>query len=291
MEASEFNQIQELTNLCFNTKDYFRNFPQVFKPQNDSFFLTIKELNKIICFCSIYPTYYLYSNTIIKGFCVGSVCTHPNYRGNNLALDILKIAESYARNSQGDFLYLFSTKRSLYEKAGYELCGQTFLAEIKKISKKPNQKKDNIFVALAKDEENETRIIWNFIVKYSKSYESVLSYLEFKDILKIKNMKVFLLWNKEKIAAVCFLNKGDDFNNVIHGIYFSNKEYAIILVRKVYMKESHNKKFYFFPGVFHDDFKNVFTFGVMPTMYAQILNEKLSRSDLEQIYVRSLQGT
>lgn len=286
LHEEEFNQIRELTSLCFQSNDYFKNFPQIFKPENSHYFILLKEKDKLVSFCTVYPTYF-YIPAFLTGYCIGSVCTHPDYRKKGYATQILAQAEAKVRAWQGDFIYLFSNKNELYERAGYQLCGETYLAKLK--SAKELIKVTNKTKIISYTEENEIAKVWNFIVRNSKVGESLLSYLEFKDILYIKNMKIFMLIEDEKLCSVCFLNKGDDFQNVIHGIYYLHADYAKLLIADVFHKQKKKESFYLFPGVFYQDFLDVFDYQTMPTMYVKLI--ATDKVDLKSIFVRSLQGT
>lgn len=294
--------VHELTSLCFKSNTYIQNFPQVFKSQNSNYFFLLRHQNKAVCFCTIYPTYFLLDQGgLRKGFCVGSVCTHPDYRRQGLASLILKYAEEKAFCLQGDFVYLFSAENKLYEKAGYHFSGEAPLAELSSKSKilKIAQKL-KIFNSQIKSfaegsfsTENSFSLaqIWSFIVQHSKASESLLSYLEMQDIMKIKNMQVYYLTHNQKLCAVGFLNKGDDFQNVIHGIYFSHLDYAILLINKLFLQEGKNKKLHFFPGAFAKEFSTLFEFQMMPAMYAKVLQKECQKAELSELFVRSIQGT
>ena len=230
---------------------------------------------------------------------MGSVCTHPDYRGKGLARQVLAMAESKVQLAQGHFIYLFSNENQFYENLGYQFCGETFISELNPNSKfsvfhkKLMGKYFNykILKLLPSEMPNEILIaqLWRFILQNSKSCESFLSYLEFKDILQIKNMQMYYLLHKEKICSVCFLNKGDDFENVIHGLYYSHPDYAILLSAETISKISKPKKFYFFPGPFFSEFAELFDYQVLPSMYVKIISHSKDM-DLSSVFVRSLQG-
>ena len=293
VSCEDFAAIHELTSLCFKSKDYLKNFPQVFKPQNAGYFFSIKDdAGKLTCFCSIYPTYFISSSTLLTGYCIGSVCTHPDYRNKGLASQVLALAEAKAKLNQGDFAYLFSAPNKMYEKSGFQLCGQTVLAEFglktaQKLKTKYFNCKINIVQNLNAEDMDK---IWSFIVCNSKPSESILSFLEFKDIIQTKNMKIVYLTHNQQLCSVCFLNKGDDFENVIHGIYYLNVDYAIVLIKDLFLKEG-RKKLYFFPGAFFEDFSHLFNYKLLPAMYVKILNNSFTLDNISKIFVRSIQGT
>ena len=108
-------------------------------------------------------------------------------------------------------------------------------------------------------------------------------------------MKVCYLRKNNEIQALCFFNKGDDFDQVIHGIYFTQPKYILVLMKYILQTEKGKNKFYFFPGIFSDEFSSLFNYEIIPTMYAKIINKNNVLLDKAlrcgHLYVRSLQGT
>ena len=130
MLSSDFEQIKDLTSLCFKSENYIQNFPQVFQPQNSPYFIFKRENQKIIYFCSLYPTYFQVQNNFYTGYCVGSVCTHPQFQKKGIASELLKEAEEKVRYFGGDFIYLFSSQKNIYEKLDYSFFGKSSICEI-----------------------------------------------------------------------------------------------------------------------------------------------------------------
>jgi predicted N-acetyltransferase YhbS len=298
LDQFDFEQIKNLTSLCFDSKDYIQNFPQVFAPERKDSFFFIKKHDQLVSFCSIYPTYFLSSNELILGYGIGSVCTHPEFRNIGLASRVLQIAEEQIKKNGADFIYLFSPKSLFYENLGYDLYGNSHLFLVENNNSKLANfiQSESVFSSSSQMLFDEDLIskVWRFIVNHSHSSESVISYLEFKSILKIQKMEILIMTQGKNILSVCFFHKGDDFENVIHGLYFQNQEAAFKLVTWICKREQ--KDVYLFPGAFSDDFTSSFSKEIMPSFYAKILNIK-RYDDLKQALrcdkfsVRSLQGT
>jgi hypothetical protein len=137
--------------------------------------------------------------------------------------------------------------------------------------------------------------LWQFIIKNSHISEPILSYWEWKKLCHIQNMEISYLTHNQKIGSVCFLNKGDDFQNVVHGIYDLNTDYANLLIESILKKQKQTSNFYFFPGAFYEKYKPYFKYEVLPTMYIKVFSHSPSNlfSLFQQgkMYVRSLQGS
>ena len=311
--------IESLTNTCFQSSNYLNNFPQVFKDSNKELLFLLKYKDKIASFCSLFPYSFQINNNRLSAYCIGSVCTHPKFRNLGLAHKVIALAEKKAIENAADFIFLFADNHSLYSKLNYIQTGKTHLAqfsikendkisqlnlksllnECEKISNNFDIKKFEVqfHTNLINMTELEKIKLWQFIVRNSPSFESVLSYIEFCDILIIKNMSLYYLTNNQNIIATCFYNKGDDFQKVIHSAYYLNRSYIFFLLSKIFLQSS-NKEIIFFPGSLYKDFDDVFNYFTIPAMSIKTLNEKklpiITLQNLcnkNSIFVSSLQGT
>ncbi len=314
-----FHELESLTDICFQTNNYLDNFPQVFKNENRDFLFLLKYKNKIASFCSLYPFSFQLNGKRISAYCIGSVCTHPKFRNLGLAHKAIILAEKKAIENSADFIFLFSDNHNLYSKLNYIQVGKTYLAQISSNISQQTTKNNlnsllkecekNSFhlniknveihfqVNLQNLNENEKNNLWQFIVLHSPSCESILSYLDFCDILKIKNMNVYIIKNDQQILATCFYNKGDDFQNVIHSAYYRNRNYIFLLISKIILNNK-GKDIIFFPGSLFRDFEDIFEYISIPSMSIKTLNEKNFPINTLQnlciknsIFVSSLQGT
>jgi hypothetical protein len=84
-------------------------------------------------------------------------------------------------------------------------------------------------------------------------------------------MSVHLLLKENKIISLCFLDKGDDFQNVIHSPYFINTDFIIILLYKI-LSILQNNNLIFFPGSNQHEFKDIFEFLKTPSLSIKSLN-------------------
>lgn len=311
-----FNELENLTNSCFQTKNYLSNFPQVFKEELRDYLFLQRINNKVAAFCSLFPFSFQLNGERVSAYCIGSVCTDPKFRNLGLAMKTIQLAEKKAQENHADFIFLFADNNNLYHKLNYLSSGKTYLAQISsslnnkipfnnfrslinycsnlKISPTLNVVTKN---KLSELQENEKSKIWQYIVKNAPASESILSYLEFCDILKIKNMQLYYILNEDNILGVCFFNKGDDFQNVIHSSYYKDKNYALILIYSIF-KENKEKDLIFFPGAYFQSFVDIFEYISIPSMSIKSLNEqKFPTKTLDNlcinnsIFVSSLQGT
>ncbi len=303
LQVSEYKQIQNLLDLSFGVENYTANFPQIFY-KNSSFFLSEKIENKIVSFCTLFPYYFFYKSELIKGHCIGSVATLPEFRKQGISTLLLEQAEKKSRAEGGEFIFLFSEQNSFYEKRNYQLCGKNYLAKLNKkssiLKEIPKLKLNKIeIIAFTKSHKLDFNFmvqLWNFIIQNSNPGESLMSFMEFTSILSIKNMELYCCLEQGKIKGVAFFHKGDDFKNVVHGIYFHKSFYILIILNFIIQKIDHD--IYFFPGVFYKYFSNLFQFEESPALYIKYLSQNSTKNSQlalnfqkNLLFVRSLQGT
>lgn len=299
--------IETLSSVAFKTSDYLSNYPQVFKAAyKDLFFFKYID-NKLVSFCALYPLKFL-RNLVdgdhkncqtLSSYCIGSVCTHPNFQGKGHASKLLQQAISYCKHElAADFVLLFGQDNSFYKKIGFELTGNIFFAPITHqiiLDNLPNL----VFTQIKNQELSLTQKtnIWQFIINHQDESEPIFSFLEFCDVIKTKNIEIFTLEKESKIKCVAFLHKGDDFKDVIHGIYFAQLEQALYLINQIFNLYKNNL-LYLFCGIHKSLFEHYFSFSSLPNMFVLSLNpNKIKQKELitliseEKISVGSLQGT
>lgn len=290
-----------LLNLCFFSDNYIGNFPQIFEPGQEPYFYGVYDSknNQLIAFCAVYP-YLFTSPHFLRAYGVGSVCSHPDFRGQGIVTKLLDYVAKDLQKQDADFLFLFSEKRGLYENLGFELCGKSYLHKVRlkgRIEKLSDTRSvDNEFYSeQTRDLDFMSQCkVWYFIIQYQQKSEPILSFLEFCKILQIKNMSVYFLENKNEITAVCFLDKGDDFKKTIHGLYYKSKNDLKYLIENV-LKETSNSELFLYTN---EDIKNLSLIEdsfQIPTMFFKPLNpfsESVVKRMVEnnEVFVGSLQG-
>lgn len=240
-------------NVSYNGYQHVENFPHVFSPANSSF-LCVEALEGSIGLqgaCTVYPTsWYLPSGLGFQGACVGNVCVDVPFRNQGIGQKLLQYAEEKAQQWGCCFVYLFSDLSEFYEKAGYRPYGAEnfvqlnpdFLVQFWKILKNEGLKnhKDSWDVQAFVTKEGRMspflNVLWSFIIQYSSHCFCLLSFQDFIKMMQIPDMEVFMIFNNREnykdidIQACCFLGKGSDFQNVIHGFYFKKPEVCLILL-------------------------------------------------------------
>lgn len=312
IQADYFNltEIENLTNLCFQSKNYIKNFPQVFQPENKNNLILYKAENKPVSFCSIYPTYFKYQGKSLLAYCIGSVCTHPDYRSQGFATKVLKNAEEIAIKNSADFLYLFSSEGNIYINLNYKCVQNEYIINFNKSHSnyiKLNQFfkkiKNTKLYTLEKTQQTQNLslekkiLIWNFILRNFSDFEPNFSFAEFCRVLEIHNLKMYLCLKENRLTAIGFLNKGDDFLNTIHGIYYNNFDSLIYLLKKV-IDEQKKNSILFHPGKHAKIFCDLFEYIKFPSLYLKVLNEnRIRATELTSLCIKndmiigSLQGT
>ncbi|MBX9703674.1 MAG: GNAT family N-acetyltransferase [Silvanigrellaceae bacterium] len=305
LSNNDILEISKLTNSCFSSIDFTKNFPQVFAhQQKSSKHFTLKMNNKLVGFCTLHPFFFPTKLGYLHAYCVGSVSIHPDFQGKGLAVQLISSVEEFSKENHIDFLFLFPSLEKLYLKTGYKKTNPVYVAVLNESSLFSLQKvilQDKQVITNHKNlSQLDTLLkskIWRFIVTHAFPQECVFSYLEFCLILQIPNMEVFLLKKENNLCAVAFFNKGDDFKNVIHGAYYNENKDMLLLIKHVMLTKI-SQPLYFFPGKDEESFKTNFCFSPLPNLMLKNLSHNISEVDLlscfnnpmEGCYVNSLQG-
>ncbi|MGB9857029.1 MAG: GNAT family N-acetyltransferase [Dictyoglomaceae bacterium] len=133
-----YADLQELLKLVNDTfrKDFYPSmeieFPLLFSKDNLENLLIIKENGKIVSHFGSLPQELIILGNFIPVGCIGSVCTHPNYRGKGYASILLKEIERRLKHKKIP-LMLISGTRALYTRGGSKKVGRLFVYELESI--------------------------------------------------------------------------------------------------------------------------------------------------------------
>jgi predicted N-acetyltransferase YhbS len=207
-----FNEkIKKLTHECFESELYVDSFPLVFK-QKKAYFAIYEEKEEIISFVAGYP--FFWKKSRLKGACLGSISTKSSFRGQGLAGKLIREVEDYYRKNEFDFSFLFSSDESFYQKRGYQACGKELFYAMESFSKNPQGLLEPL--PLQKISLNKIKSLYENLSSFE---ENEISFEEFEKVFLLPHTFLF-----EENSFFCFLNKGIDFSNVLHGWNLPHRE-------------------------------------------------------------------
>ncbi|MEC0372547.1 GNAT family N-acetyltransferase [Paenibacillus chibensis] len=98
-------------------------FPYLFQPGISQSYGAFTEEGQMVAFMGMVPEVIRVGSARLNVYGLGSVCTHPEYRGQNLASRLLEACMLHAKRS-GASLVFVSGDRSLYTRAGCRYIGR-----------------------------------------------------------------------------------------------------------------------------------------------------------------------
>jgi len=121
-------------------------FPHLFSESNLKNLRVIVHDGNPISHVGIWEGTILIYGCLFKIGMIGSVCTHPDYRGRGYASALVKDAFSKMKRDHVDFV-LVSGFRSLYKRAGYVEAGRVYVYRIKRGDLHLNMNRNHISIA------------------------------------------------------------------------------------------------------------------------------------------------
>jgi GNAT superfamily N-acetyltransferase len=130
LTASQAQQFSNLLDLCFSVpanSRFLDDFP-VWDPKfvkNDILRLGMFEFNQLVACAAVrLAQLKLRTGKLIPIAMIGAVATHPRSRGKGFASKILVKTIEWARTRGADFIVLWGAEYSIYQKLGFEVCGE-----------------------------------------------------------------------------------------------------------------------------------------------------------------------
>lgn len=248
---------------AFRAEGYTLGFPQVFAASNAHWRFAVDARGAPTCvaedavaFCAGCPLSWSSSRVgFVRVLNLGSVATKPGCEGQGFASLVLQEALAAAERArlQGVVLFAEGEKARLYEKVGFApATGDTFvflhpaasgegaaenatrltLAHADLV-KKGYGKSRVFFDASAAELGAQPALagrLWQSLVRLSGPEVSRLSWREFQSLVSIPNVRVRWLERAGGVEALCFLGKGVDFQNVLHGLVARSERDALFLL-------------------------------------------------------------
>ena len=317
------NDLKELLDLCFSTQNYMQNLPHVFNAGPTDQWIGLCVDNQLQAFCSLYPLSWLHkTNGLIRAWCVGSVCAHPQARGLGLATAVLEEARARAQLAKCDFLFLFSEMQEFYSRVGYESAGiesfvqfepdqallkgsneHLLLAQGKRLQAIGFEKNRTfkVYSDLGKWEQSRIAHLWQHMCMRGEASESILGFGEFLKMVQIPDMSVALGCKQDALMGSFLVGKGIDFKDVVHGVAVHETADLLWMLFE-WRKKNQDLPFTLSAGPWAKGFKKGFEVGFELTQVHSVLlkvpeGARLLAPEIKkmfkrnEIYVRSLHSS
>ncbi|MCJ8013976.1 GNAT family N-acetyltransferase [Paenibacillus sp. KQZ6P-2] len=128
----ELSEAAALSNFVFRQpeqKSMCKLFPYLFNPGISHSYGAFTEEGNMVAFMGMVPEIIRLGSARLHVFGLGSVCTHPDYRGQNIASRLLEECMDHAKRS-GASLVFVSGDRSLYMRSGCQYFGRVSFAAL-----------------------------------------------------------------------------------------------------------------------------------------------------------------
>ncbi|MWV46935.1 GNAT family N-acetyltransferase [Paenibacillus sp. HJL G12] len=130
--SHELGEAAALSDFVFRQPDQKSMgtlFPYLFQPGISHSYGAFTEEGTMVAFMGMVPEVIRAGDARLQVFGLGSVCTHPDYRGQNLASRLLEECMAHAKRS-GASLVFISGDRSLYMRSGCQYFGRVAFAAL-----------------------------------------------------------------------------------------------------------------------------------------------------------------
>ncbi|MFD1885830.1 GNAT family N-acetyltransferase [Paenibacillus wenxiniae] len=132
VHIDELPMAAELANyiFCETGEQYMGTaFPTLFRPGIVHSYGAFDDAGKLVSFMGLVPVVITSGSEQISAFSIGAVCTHPDYRGQRLAGQLLERCRQHAIEAGASLMFI-SGDRSLYTRAGSQFFGRAYQFEL-----------------------------------------------------------------------------------------------------------------------------------------------------------------
>jgi len=164
LPESRLEEAVELSDMIFRSKggSMRKDFPLLFSKSNLQNILYIEKDGKIVSMLGLLFRKIQFFSARVQAVLVGSVCTHPSYRGRGYSTELIKEAEKISLERKAP-LMMISGDNSIYRKFGAVDAGiyfthkveSNFFSKVKYVKyKKVSSTADRDFIILLHSREN-----------------------------------------------------------------------------------------------------------------------------------------
>lgn len=184
-------------------------YPSVFKscPGGESLF--IRDGEKIISHVAILEREFQHPCVRMKIGLIGSVATHPDYRGRGFATQLIQKACAELKKRGCLVAVLWSDQKDFYLPLGFHRAGRE-----QDVRFSPEIAKNDVGVVRPMNFEQDAHLIWRLYQKQPCRLDRSLE--EQKKLLKTPKAQVFVTEKEGRLSSYIVVNKGADFTDYIH---------------------------------------------------------------------------
>jgi hypothetical protein len=307
------SDIAAFAESCFDKSGYAATFPLVFAHGNHENLHTIFHDNQLVALAASRLLVWHRGNRLVRGLCIGSVCSDKTRRGHGFGLAALERAEAHAARLSADFIFLFSDMQAYYERAGYQSIGTELFVPFSnlttddadahrnraRLSSLAHTATESTFALISGEEVGAKpelcQAIWRLFATHASSAESTLSYRDLALSLAIPRLQFLVLTTNGQLTAAAMFGKGADFENIVHGLCFVGESYGHLLLDRACQSIPGGFTLMVPPGA-EECFNHFFQF-TAPLLFAKWpptsslrRDELVELLDQRRLYPRSLQS-
>ena len=201
-------------------------YPTILSPENQERMLTLTQKNstrlQIISHAAYYPFKAIISNINFKVAGIGSVVTHPDYRGKKLGSKLMNRLLVNINKEKFDLSILWTDLFSFYENFDFKRVGRErhlhlTSDELSKLKFNPTSLDIKSYKIGSEPNRKLLKEVSSLLKLYEKGYFNIIRSPEMmKSYLKIPNTQVFLAFQGGTLVSYMIMGKGADLHSYIH---------------------------------------------------------------------------
>ncbi len=201
-------------NVSWSIQD---EYPQVFQRRNLHNLKIVYKDDQPITHAALKPIIIKTPLLLYKIAAIGSVVTHPSFRGQGLSSQAVEACLEEANNQDCDLAILWTDLHQHYRKYGFELAGfeEYFFIDKPLGGLIPNQAMPNQEYRFELTTQVDPSAILRLYNKHSVTSHRTID--DIKKFLKIPKTQLYTAWDKNnQLVAYAAEGKGADLSRVIH---------------------------------------------------------------------------
>ncbi len=298
-ESKHFQLRNELLQTCLRPDPLpfpiESEYPIVLAPEGRQFSFCHDYQNQLCSHANLWPRKVL--DTLGKeqfpiGL-VGNVATDPRWRGHGHMRSLLTAVEEVARESQLEALFLWSDLSSFYQKLGFLSLGQEFHFHFLESRPAKKQKTEVRLVHCDRQQISDDMLMQMLELRHKVSFTLERSIEEFRQMLQIPWLDLFVAYDMTDIVAYALVGKGYDMMGVIHEWGAKESIFLLDLINFIRRDMSLPQCMLLAPSDLkgswhHDILEQATAVETVPMALVKILNEKRSKEELQKLFIWGL---
>jgi len=298
-DPSHFQHRNQLLQTCLRPDPLpfpiEQEYPIVLAPEGRSFSFCHDFQNQLCSHANLWPRKVLdtLGTEQFPVGLVGNVATDPRWRGHGHMRSLLTAVEEIARESQLEALFLWSDLSSFYQKLGYLSVGQEYHFHFLESRPAKKQKTQARLVKMATVDLTD-EILKNMLrTRCEVSLTLGRSLEDFRQLLKIPWLELYIAWESGDIVAYTLLGKGYDMMGVIHEWGAEDPIFLLDLIHFIRREKSMPQCMLLAPAEldpsWHQDFlEEASAVEALPMALVKVLHASRSREELQNLFIWGL---